>query len=175
MLIQSLKTHFTARTLEWLGAGMMTHFGYYLLTHPQLFTQDGTKDLFAGLVEIAAHYGQPPAAVGVVALLTGLTRALALFVNGSYSKTPLIRLVTAFASAYFWTNIIGGFLITDIANTGLVAYPWFLIADVVSSYRAGYDLVIAENVRKQSRLLNGQRTRSRIRSRIHRVLFPASV
>jgi hypothetical protein len=173
MFIQSLKTHFTARTLEWFGAGVMTHFGYYILTHPQLFTQDQTKELFSGLVTVAAKFGQAPQAIGVVALLTGLLRATALFINGSYSKTPLIRLITAFASMYFWTNIVLGFTLSNVANTGLVVYPWWLLADVVSSYRAGYDLVIAENIRKQSRLLNGQRTDGRLRSRLYRAIFPA--
>ncbi|WLJ71142.1 hypothetical protein [Sphingomonas phage Carli] len=158
MLIQSLKTHFPARALEWFGAGIMFTYGYYVVTHPQLFTAPATAQLFSGLVRIAEFFGQPPIAIGVLAILTGLIRGGALFVNGAITKTPLVRLLTAFASAYLWTSVTLGLVMSDVANTGLVVYPWLLIADIVSGYRAGYDLVIAESVAKQARAQNvGQR------------------
>lgn len=151
MLIQSLKTHFPARALEWFGAGVMFTYGYYVITHPQLFTAPETAQLFSGLARIADFFGQPPIAIGVMAIITGLVRAAALFVNGAVTKTPLVRLMTSFASAYIWTSVTLGLIMSDVANTGLVIYPWLLIADIVSGYRAGYDLVIAESVAKQAR------------------------
>ncbi len=162
MLIQSLKTHFPARALEWFGAGVMFTYGYYVITHPQLFTAPETARLFSGLARIAEFFGQPPIAIGVMAIITGLVRAGALFVNGAVTKTPLVRLMTSFASAYIWTSVTLGLVMADVANTGLVVYPWLLIADIVSGYRAGYDLVIAESVAKQAR---AQRVGQRIERR----------
>lgn len=165
MLIQSLKTHFPARVTEWLMAGVLFTWGYYVVTHPQLFTAAETAVLFSGIGRIAEFFGQPPVTIGLMAVLTGFARAAALFVNGAVTKTPLIRLATAFMSAYLWTSICVGLWLSDVANTGLVVYPWFVFADVVSGYRAGYDLVIAENTAKQARSQSNDRERGNNRFR----------
>lgn len=168
MLIQRLKTHFPARAIEWLMAGVLFTWGYYIVTHPQLFTAPETKALFSGMVRISDFFGQPPVTIGLMAVLIGFTRGVALFVNGAVTKTPLVRLMTAFMSAYLWTSICVGLWLSDVANTGLVVYPWFVFADIVSGYRAGYDLVIAESVAKQSRSQHDNRKRAG--SRIRRLL-----
>lgn len=165
MLIQRLKTHFPARAIEWLMAGIMFTWGYYIVTHPQLFTAPETKAVFSGIVRVSDFFGQPPVTIGLMAVLTGFTRAAALFVNGAVTKTPLVRLMTAFVSAYLWTSICVGLWLSDVANTGLVIYPWFVLADVVSGYRAGYDLVIAESVANQSRSQHDSRKRAGSRFR----------
>lgn len=177
MLIQSLRVHFSARTLEWYGAGAMGTWGYYIITHPQLFTAPATKELFSGLARVAEFFGQPPLAIGALALFTAIVRAAALFINGAYQRTPLVRLLTALASAYIWTTIVIGYVIVNTANTGIVIYTWHVIADIVSCYRAGYDLVIAENTARQARALNGQRNGSErgLRSRIRRIIFSTAV
>jgi hypothetical protein len=173
MLIQSLKTHFSARTMEWWGAGAMFTWGYYFVTHPQLLTQTATKELFAGLTQVTDFFGQPPIAIGLMAIITGMVRASALFINGAYAKTPLIRLLTAFLSAYIWTSITVGFYVIDAPNTGLVVYPWLVVADVISGYRAGYDLVIAENVARKVRSFHGQQPSRRrgLYRLVRRVVF----
>ena len=176
MLIQSLKTHFTARRTEWIGAGLMTTWGYYYITHPQLITDPKSAPMFTGMVEVCAFFAQPPVAVGVMALLTGVIRACALLVNGAYENTPLMRLVTAFASAYLWTSITIGFWMAGIANTGLAVYPWLAIMDIISAYSAGYDLVIAENNARKMRTLHGHHSgteRGFVR-RVRRLIFPGS-
>ena len=154
MLIKSLKTHFPARVVEWLMSAIMFSWGYYVVTHPQLFTSPGTREVFSGLAKVAEFFGQPPVTIGIMAIIVGLVRAGALFVNGAVTKTPFIRLVTAFGSAYIWTTILLGFGMTEVANTGLAIYPWFVIADIVSAYRSGYDLVIAETTAKHARSIH---------------------
>lgn len=168
MLIQRLKNHFPARAIEWLMAAIMFTWGYYIVTHPQLFTAPETKAVFSGIARVAEFFGQPPVAIGLMAVLTGFARAAALFVNGAVSKTPLVRLMAALMSAYLWTSVCVGLWLSDVANTGLVIYPWFVVADIVSGYRAGYDLVIAESVAKQSRSQHDNRKRAG--SRIRRLL-----
>lgn len=151
MIFKSLKTHFPARAIEWLMAGVLFTWGYYTIIHPQMFTEPNSAAMFSGVRRISEFFGQPPVAIGVMALVTGIVRAAALFINGTMTKTPLVRLVTAFLSAYLWTSIAVGFWISDVANTGIAVYPWFVFADVASSYRAGYDLVIAENSARKMR------------------------
>ncbi len=168
MLIQRLKPPFPARAIEWLMAGVLFTWGYYVTTHPQLFSAPETKVLFSGIVRISDFFGRPPVTIGLMAVLIGFTRGVALFVNGAVTKTPLVRLMTAFMSAYLWTSICVGLWLSDVANTGLVVYPWFVFADIVSGYRAGYDLVIAESVAKQSRSQHDNRKRAG--SRIRRLL-----
>lgn len=157
MLLKSLKTHFPARVTEWLMSGVLFTWGYYVVTHPQIFTNPETAAIFRGIGSIAEWFGQPPVTMGIMALLTGFARACALFVNGAVTKTPLVRLLTAFMSAYLWTSICVGLWLSGVESTGLVVYPWFVIADVISGYRAGYDLVIAENTAKITRAQRNDR------------------
>lgn len=149
MIIRSLRQHWPARKLEWLMAGFMVTWGWYVLLHPNLFTDPLIAPLFAGLASISAPFTEYPAlAWGGACFLVGLTRSIALFVNGAYTRTPLIRLVASFVSMFIVTQIIIGLWKSGVPNTGLVVYPWFVIADLLSAYRAAVDVVHAEKLRE---------------------------
>jgi len=149
MLIRSLRQHWPARKLEWLMAGFMIAWGLYVLLNPRLFTQPETAAVLSGLAMISAPFTIYPAlAWGGVSFLVGLTRGLALFVNGAYTRTPLIRLIASFASMFIITQICIGLWRSGVPNTGLVVYPWFVIADLLSAYRAAVDVVHAEKQRE---------------------------
>lgn len=152
MLIQSLKQHFPARFPEWLMSGVMATWGAYVILHPQLFTAPTTAALLAGLASMSDWTGYTPAAVwGLCALVVGLFRAAALFVNGAYARTPIVRLIASFISAFIWTQITIGLMRIEVPNTGLVVYGWLVIADVASAYRASLDVVVAESHRIQAK------------------------
>lgn len=138
MIIESLKLHFPARFPEWLGAGTQAGWGAYLILHPGLFEDDRIKALWVGLAAMAS---QPT--WGLAAMLVGIIRAFALFVNGAYVRTPVIRLVTSFASAFVWTQVIVGFLKSETPNTGLIVYTSLIVADIYSAYRASADVTLA--------------------------------
>jgi len=145
MLIQSLKKHFPARYPEWLNAGILTSWGGYIILHPQIFDEPPTSILFRGLSDMVAYMGYTPGTVwGLGAFLIGLIQAFALFVNGAYTRTPIIRLITSFLSAFIWTQVVVGLIHSDLPNVGIVTYSWFVISNLVSAYRAGMDAVYAE-------------------------------
>lgn len=148
-IIRSLRQHWPARKLEWLMAGFMLTWGWYVLLHPDLFTNPETASLLSGLADVSAPFTAYPAlAWGGVCFLVGLTRGIALFVNGAYTRTPLIRLIASFASMFIVTQITISLWESGVPNTGLVVYPWFVIADLLSAYRAAVDVVHAEKQRE---------------------------
>lgn len=149
MIVRSLRQHWPARKLEWLMSGFMLTWGCYVLLHPEIFTAPETAGPLSGLVVISNPITEFPAlAWGGAAFIVGLCRGLALFVNGAWTRTPLIRLVASFASMFIVTQIIIGLWTSGVPNTGLVVYPWFVIADLLSAYRAAVDVVHAEKLRE---------------------------
>jgi hypothetical protein len=93
----------------------------------------------------------PPAGVwGGALLVVGLLRAAALFINGAYARTPIVRLICSFISAFIWLLFVVGLRRSKVANTGLVVYPFIVLLDVASAYRASCDAVIAEHNRVQA-------------------------
>ena len=147
MLIVSLKQHFPARWPEWYMSGMSFAWGSYLILHPEVFTQNATQTILSGMAAMAGDF--PPAAFwGLCTVVMGLIRAAALFVNGAYTRTPLIRLIMSFASAFIWTQICIGLIKTGVPNTGLVVYGGMVVMDIVSAYRATNDTVYAEKMRR---------------------------
>lgn len=149
MIIQSLRQHWPSRKMEWLGSGFLMSWGIYVLLHPELFTQDATAQVFAGLAALTDSFSPYPALVwGGLAFAVGLARAVALFINGAYVRTPAIRVVTSFVSIFILTQICLGLFDSGVPNTGLVVYPWLIVADLISAYRAAVDVVYAETVRK---------------------------
>lgn len=165
MLIQSLKRHFPARFPEWMNSGVMATWGIYMILHPDIFTNPTTAQMFAGMSEMTWGLGYPPSSLwGVTALLVGLIRGGALFINGAYTRTPMIRLAASFLSAFIWAQVVIAFVKTGVPNTGLVVYSWLVIADLASAYRAGCDVVYAEHQRRLgAHLETGSRVRDRSR------------
>lgn len=157
MLIVQLRKHFPARWPEWFMSGLTFMWGLYVALHPELFTQEATARVLTGMA--AMCNGFPPSAVwGLSGVILGLVRAAALFINGAYTRTPMIRLAMSFSSAFIWTQVFIGLLKTGIPNMGLVTYAGLVVLDIVSAYRAATDTVFAERARhhlKQGRTSGG--------------------
>lgn len=151
MLVTQLKHHFPARFPEWMNSGIMASWGAYVLLHPDVFSNSPSSYPMAGL-ESWTFNGYPTGTVwGIITLVVGIVRACALFVNGAYSRTPMIRLTASAVSAFVWSQLIIGLLETGISNVNVVVYSWLLIIDVASAYRAGMDTAIAEESRRASK------------------------
>ncbi len=149
MIIQSLRQHWPSRKMEWLGSGFLMSWGFYVLFHPELFSQTATAEVFRGLAALSAPFTEYPAlAWGGLAFAVGLARAVALFINGAYVRTPAIRVATSFISIFILTQICLGMWHSGVPNTGLVVYPWLIIADLISAYRAAMDVVYAETAKE---------------------------
>lgn len=124
----------------------MFAWGTYILLHPGIFDDP----VFFGLIR-AAWWRPAEIAWGFTTVVLGMTRACALFVNGAYSRTPIIRLATSLFSGFIWAQIVGGFLATGRPSTGVVMYSAALILDLASAYRASLDVTVAEAGRRHSK------------------------
>jgi hypothetical protein len=154
MLILSLKKHFPARWPEWFMAGLLFAWGAYVALHPALFTNPATATVMSGMALMAGSL--PPAAMwGLSATTVGLIRGSALFINGAYTRTPMIRLIMSFASAFIWTQVVVGLIKSGVPNMGLVVYSGLVVMDIVSACRAAVDTVYAEKLRHD--IKQGQR------------------
>lgn len=156
MMIRSLRQHWPSRKTEWLMAGFLATWGIYVLLNPSLFSNPATGVLYAGLTAVSGYFTAYPALFwGGAAFLIGLCRAVALFVNGAYTRTPLVRVVASFLSMFILTQVLIGLWKSGVPNTGIIVYAWLVVADLLSAYRAAVDVVYAEkhrhDVRESSR------------------------
>jgi hypothetical protein len=155
MLIRELCRHFPARLPEWANAFTMFAWGAYILMHPGIFASNQLYDAFVSMAW-TDHSGQFVSAMaerqwGLITVFVGMLRACALFINGSYWRTPTIRLVCSAVSAFIWAQVVIGLLGLQMPSTGIVMYGSVLVLDLVSGYRAACDAVIATSLRRNER------------------------
>lgn len=149
MMIVSLKQHFPARAPEWFMSGLAFVWGANILLHQDMFVRPETASLLSGLSWMANSVGYKAAPFwGLICVTTGLIRASALFINGAYTRTPMVRLVLSFSSAFIWTQVTIALIISGVPNTGWPLYAGCVVLDIISAYRAGGDVVYAEQVRR---------------------------
>lgn len=140
MIIQDLKKHFPPRAIEWLLSGVLFSWGMGVIVQPGLFAENPS---FSNMANIAA---QP--VWGLAAFIVGGSRAVALFINGVWQRTPAIRVLTSFFSAFIWTQILLGVAGSHHANLGIFVWPWFIAADWYSAFSASADVRAAAINRK---------------------------
>lgn len=124
--------HFQVRFSEWFCAGLLFCFGLYLATHSDMFARSpnwqGMREMF------------PQAVWAVSATIIGFARLGALYVNGRHRRTPLIRLIASFFSAFFFTQVVVGLWNAQVPTTGIVTYAFVVGADIYSAFRASADV-----------------------------------
>lgn len=147
MLIRELQKHFPARLPEWWNAAAMFAWGYYILTHVGALSNPA----FAAFRDMASSHN-PTLFWGCITLAVGTVRLAALFVNGVYSRTPVIRVVTSAASAFVWMQVVLGLLATGEPTPGVVMYGAAVALDLISAYRASCDAVIAIETKRSRRM-----------------------
>lgn len=137
-----MKKHFAARQLEWFSATLLWAWGAYVILNPGLFTGP-MGAAFRGMLNLA-----PQEYWGFGAFLAGNIRLAALFINGKWGITPLIRVATSFMSVFVWFWIAIGLYLSHTAQTGYVIYGGLLIADMICAFRAASDAYEAEANKK---------------------------
>lgn len=141
-----MKKHFEARSLEWFIGFYLQMWGAYVLLHPGMFAGPG-KAVFGGLLDVASQEQW-----GFGAFVAGSTRVVALFINGRWGLTPIIRVATSFMSVFVWFWVCVGLYRSGIPQTGLIVYPGFVLADMFSAFRAASDAYEAEAMRRLKEL-----------------------
>lgn len=131
MMIVKLQQHFPLRVTDWLVSNILLTWGL-LLFYVTPETWDG--GFFSGLRVVA---GQETWAT--VAVVLGLARIVALFINGAMRRTPHVRAMGAFLSVFIWLQLTLGMLNAETTGVGLAFYPWLFLADIYNVYRAAQD------------------------------------
>lgn len=137
-----LKLHFEARATEWFNGFILASWGAYLILHPDLF-HGPTGPVWVGLLGLA---GQEVWGLG--AFTAGMIRLVALFINGKWGITPVIRVATSFLSVFVWFWVAVGLMKAGFANTGIVVYGWLMVSDMHSAFRAASDAYEAEAMKR---------------------------
>lgn len=141
IVLGNMKKHFEARAIEWGMAGWAITWGLQVLFNPEVFTSSVTGPLnihmlhtleFVFSREVAFHV------LGFLALFVGIVRATALYINGRWKQTPMIRMITSALSAFVVSNVVFS-LMQGPATLGVITYGWLFLADCFSGFRAARD------------------------------------
>jgi hypothetical protein len=123
------------RALEWLSAFIMVAWGIIL-------AQDGNTLSAPSFREFVAH-GMSEDALAYVFGAVGGVRIAALYINGRWPRTPLLRMIGAGAGLLLWGQIASMFAISyarsGTAGTGFAAYGSLALAEIFSIYWAAFD------------------------------------
>jgi hypothetical protein len=144
-----MKKHFEARSPEWFNGLLLSVWGSFLILNPGIFDGPAAYS-FSGMKDLA-----PQELWGFGALVIGMVRLTALFINGQWGITPIIRVVTSFLSVFVWFWICVGLFRTGSPQTGMVIYPALMLADMFSAFRAASDAYEAEALKRLNELSEG--------------------
>jgi hypothetical protein len=139
-----MRKHFDARSLEWFMGIYLIFWGAYVLLHPGMFQGNV---IFHGFLKLF-----PQEFWGLGAFAVGGIRLVALFINGQWELTPVIRVVTSFLSVFVWFWVCVGLIGANEPQTGLIIYPGFVLADMFSAFRAASDAYEAEAMKRLKQL-----------------------
>lgn len=124
------------RTAEWLCAGIMVVWGVTLAINGDTLNQPG----FAAFHRFGATQSFWAWMFGG----SGFARTAALYINGRWPKTPIIRMVCAGFGFVSWSQLSwlfleGTALSTGVPTPGIGVYAVLALAELYSIYRAAHD------------------------------------
>ncbi len=131
MMVLRLQDHFPQRITDWLISGILVTWGMACLAAPAEVWDQPINGMLAKI----ATQGQ----IGSFAMVLGIVRLGALFVNGAVQRTPHLRALGAFLSLFLWVQITLGMSYGGLPSISAIFYPWLLMADVYNVYRASRD------------------------------------
>lgn len=142
-----MKRHFAVRAPEWLNGLTLVAWGGYVVLNPHMFASARANGGLHMLTDLA-----PQEVWGLGAFIVGAVRVVALFINGQWGVTPIIRVLTSYVSAFFWFLIAADFLRAGVPQLGVVMYSSLLASDMVSVFRAAGDAYEAEAMKRLHKL-----------------------
>lgn len=121
------------RLIEWQFAFMMMVWGLWLM-FPSWITF--TAPQYALLASIANE-----AVWGAFSFSIGFIRAIALYINGSYHRTPIVRLICSILGLTWWFVLIYLFILAAPNNpaAGFSWYPVFAVFEAICCWRSASD------------------------------------
>jgi hypothetical protein len=132
------------RSVEWLLSCLMLTWGVILLAPSESFANPAYRWL-AALGEERVW--------GALAFSVGALRIGALYINGSWRRTPLIRAFGAVMGLTWWV-CVGALLIFGVEPgrplpAGFAFYPVFALFEAYSCYRSGLDARESDALRRR--------------------------
>lgn len=131
--------HFPERVVEWGLAVILVNWGMILMRRDDVIAPDGP---LGNILKLA-----PEDTWGIIATAIGLLRLVALVLNGSFYKTPLIkyapygRLAGAFTSCFVWMQTTLALVKYGDISLGLSIYPVFLVWDMFIVFHTARDTI----------------------------------
>lgn len=131
-----MRTRNSDRAIEWLSAMCMLGWAVVLAQTGDTLASTNLRELL--------RYGLTEEKIAAVFALVGAARVVALYINGRWPRSPIVRMAGAGVGVLMWGQVsfmlfAGGWLQTGIASTGVVVYAALALADVLSVYRAAFD------------------------------------
>jgi hypothetical protein len=127
----SLRDHFKIRVTDWLLSAILFSWGFALFwTDPRVWA----LPTFTGLAGIADQRTW-----AIISVTLGLTRLMALFVNGAVQRSPHARAICAFLTCFIWVELSLGVTWADYTGPGIGIFPWLALADALNTIRAWRD------------------------------------
>lgn len=137
MIVLRLKQTFPLRIAEWLMAAVILSWGLVLIQPDDVFGRN------PALARLGEYF--PQIVWAYACLIIGITRLLALGINGAWRNSPHLRAACAFVSCFLWLQISLGVIQVGITNTGVAVYPWFMLLDIYCVFRAAVDARISDD------------------------------
>lgn len=131
------------RATEWLTSFVMLSFAVILALPGDTMS----AEVFSALVDIGFH----EVTIGVPLALVASMRLVALYINGNWRRSPMLRLIGAsigssmfamLAMAFLWPTIESGRALSPAVGTYLV----LALFDGLAAYRSGADARLAHSV-----------------------------
>lgn len=125
----------TERAVEWLSALCMLGWAV-VLAQPGNTFQSGPLQEF---LRFGLSEAQFAAAFGAV----GALRIGALYINGRWPRTPIVRMIGSTFGVLLWGQaalaLIQAWSTTGVASTGIAVYVALAGGELLSIYRAAFD------------------------------------
>lgn len=125
----------TDRAVEWLSALCLLGWATVLALPGDTLASGNLREFL--------RFGFSEAQLATAFAFVGAARVTALFINGRWPKTPVIRMIGAAAGFTLWGQtaamLYTTWVNTGVPSTGLPIYTLLALADLLSIFRAAFD------------------------------------
>ncbi|UWR30444.1 hypothetical protein K3758_02625 [Sulfitobacter sp. W002] len=139
------------RAAEWQSAALLLTFALILAVPGETTTSTAGFRTFVRL-------GLDDAALSVPIALVALSRMTALYVNGAWRRSPIVRMVGSIVGAsifamigmaFVWPAIENGLSVSALSTGGI--YFTLAFFDALSAYRSGADVRMVQQLSCRTR------------------------